>query len=132
MSNRTLRDLKAGDEVFVVHIAGRRYNWAVSGKEIQKLTRVGRKYAYFGSGHQEKKFHLDEGWSAHDGDHNARANGYGFDVYLSEKEYIRKSHELKELVRLQERLHGSYDFPKLSPDTVSRIHAILDEEPSTP
>jgi len=122
-----LRDLKVGDEVFVVHQRSR--NQKERRQESGFVVRVGRKYAYI----ESKELHIapvcrDTGCSVHVPDNNnARINGYGFDVYRNEAEYQRERTESSELKRLQDRLCARpYGIKALPPDVVADIHAVLD------
>lgn len=126
-----LRDLGVGDTIFVANQNSRWEKRQDLPRETstQTITRVGRKYAYFQDGREEKKFDRKTGVSWHSPDSNARANGYGFDVYLDEQTYAKTLHEQAEAKRLQTRLVGSFgQIYELSPSAVQRIHQILDEE----
>ena len=119
---KTLRDLKLGDSVFVVH-QKRRYA-SEQKMEMKIITRVGRLYAYIDA----DQFFRDTGSSHHGPDSNARANGYGFDVYVSEDAYRQKQHEASEHERLQGRLVDRFfRLNKLTPKVVAAIHGLLDE-----
>lgn len=121
----TLADIKVGDKVFVVH--QRRRHSKDERSEFESVIRVGRKYGYLG-GYRERAFDLSTGHSVHGKDDNARANGYGFDVYINDEDYRRKELELDEKARLNRRISdrwkGLIDLP---PDTVRKIHDVLDE-----
>lgn len=125
----SLRDLKVGDEVFVVHQS------RLSGRErrtgIGTIARVGRKYAYVNAySLRESPFCRDTGCSVHPPDTNARANQCGFDVYRNEAEYRAEVHAVKEYERLQTRICSRFHgLKKLPPDVVGAIHAILDAAP---
>lgn len=123
-----LSDIKAGDIVFVVNQQPR-HSEKPPETAHATVTRVGRKYGYFDRGYRQQKFDLETGYSV-SSDCNARANGYGFDVYLSEGEYIDKQHEASERRRLQDRLidrHGRL-VDELSREAIAAIHEILDRE----
>jgi hypothetical protein len=129
MSTQTpkFKHLKAGDVVFVVE-QQKRYSAALppSSKEV---IRVGNKFGYIKGHGDDRPFCLATGRSHHK-ENNMRANGYGFDVYLSEDEYRREVFEASELQRLSDRLierHASR-LVSLSAECVSKIHAVLDEE----
>ena len=127
----TLRDVGVGDTVFVVE-QNDRYRQR-EGKprktSSQVVSRVGRKYAYIGEGHLEKKFDRETGISWHHPDHNARSNGYGFDVYVNEQEYVKDQHDKSEAKRLQERMCDRLGrLYKFTPAVVDAIHEILDAE----
>ena len=83
--------VKAGDSVFVVFQQSRYQKTNKLDPECGEFTlsRVGKKYAYFKRYSDEVAFHLSSGTSHH-GDSNARSNGYGFDVFKSEAEYIEQ------------------------------------------
>lgn len=88
------RDLKVGQEVLVVY---QRSRWAVQHNQEVKtewlpITKMGRKYGYINKYHQDLPFCLDTGCSVHDPDGNARQNGHGFDVYLSQEAYEEVLH----------------------------------------
>lgn len=123
--HKTLADVKVGDKVFVVHQRRRHSKDARSA--FESVIRVGRKYAYL-DGYRERAFDLITGHSVHGKDDNARLNGYGFDVYISDEDYRRKELELSEKARLKRRIVDRWNrLIDLPPDTVSKIHDILDE-----
>jgi hypothetical protein len=122
----TLSGVEVGTQVFVVQQRPRnsteeRVSW-------EAVSRVGRKYGYIQRFSREERFELSTGLSVH-GDCNARANGYGFDVYVSEDEYRRVQHADGERRRLQERLVDRFGRLQadVSDEAVAAIHAILDE-----
>jgi hypothetical protein len=127
----TLLDAGVGDTVFVVKQNDRyRQREGLPRKASSEIvSRVGRKYAYIGEGHREEKFDRETGVSWHAPGTNARSNGYGFDVYVSEQAYNKEQSEKNEAKRLQnrlcDRLGGLHAF---SPSVVQAIHAILDAE----
>jgi len=96
--------------------------------ETNNVFRVGRKYAYIERHGRESAFDKTTGVSVHS-DNNARANGYGFDVYACEQDWLRKQHEETEEARLTERLERNrgWGLIKLPPLVVAAIHAVLDE-----
>lgn len=125
---KKLSEIKAGDTVFVVN-QQRRHSEKPPETTHATVTRVGRKYGYFDRGYREEKFDLQTGYSV-SSDCNARANRYGFDVYLNEGEYIDQQHAASERRRLQERLidrHGRL-VDELSRQAIAAIHEILDKE----
>lgn len=129
---KSLRDLQPGDEVFVVW--GRRYE--PNNKKHETISRIGREYGYIQSWRQDYRFSLDTGFSVDQKDSNARANGRGFEVYLTEEAYRKKEYEEAEVKRLVDRLGfhrthgGAFDaqrvFSRLHPNTISALHAQLD------
>jgi len=124
----TLRNIQVGDTVFVVNQL-RRHSTTQSVGRYETVLSVGRKYGYFQRGSCEEKFDLDTGHSAHT-DCNARANGLGFDVYVSEEHYQKQRHAQAERQRLRERIVTHYGSlsPKLSDTAVAAIHEILDRD----
>lgn len=120
-----LKNIKVGDTVFVVY-QKTRYS-APKEPTLEMVVRVGKKYGYIKRYGQEAAFYIDSGVSHHK-DSNARANGYGFDVYASEEDYIKERHEADEFRRLQDRLCADRRGPLMSlpADAVQKIHAILD------
>jgi len=119
------RDLKAGDGVFVVWQRPR--NQTTPGRAgVSIVEKVGRKYAYIP--HNEK-FCLETGMSIHSKDSNTRSNGYGFDVYFTEDEFLKKKQESSEVSRLNDRLCDRWGkLKKLPTSTVEAIHHVLDED----
>lgn len=117
-----------GQEVFVVHQTSR---WRPEAREeYVRIAKIGKKYGYLeGQGREiDRRFSLSTGWSCDDG-HNTRANGMGFDVYASREEYQKKQFAKTEHERLASRLIGGFrQLEPMSPQTVERIHKILDEE----
>ncbi len=88
------------------------------------VVRVGSIYGYIEKAGTERPFYLWNGKSYHK-DTNARANGFGFDVYASEQEYLKETHERSESYRLAKRLrHCQINLPA---EAVAAIHAVLDE-----
>ncbi len=78
-----LRKLKVGQKVFVVNQPPR-YGTNERVKSFETVTRMGSRYGYFQRYGREVPFCLKTGQSHHPKDCNARANGMGFDVYISE------------------------------------------------
>jgi hypothetical protein len=79
-----LASLKSGDLVLLVEQShhgrkGRKY-WV----EVLSILNIGRKYGYILRHDIEEPFDLNTGESVHK-DGNARANGFGFDIYLTKK-----------------------------------------------
>lgn len=125
----SLRDLKVGDEVFVVN--QKRRHGGDRGTTNAKIVRVGRKYAYIKPyGYAELPFCRESGYSVHTDDSNARVNGFGFDVYRSQADYEAEELAAAEFLRLQSRIcFPFYGLKKLPPDIVGAIHAALDTHP---
>lgn len=121
---KRLKDLKVGDTIFVVRQQTRSCKeWRTSTETVSK---VGRKYAYWKSGHAEYPFHKDTGVSAHK-ELNERANGYGFDVYTCEEEWRAELHAQSEFKRLGDRLCDRWGRLKPLPhEVVKLIHDMLD------
>jgi hypothetical protein len=128
---KSLRDLRPGDEVFVVW--GRRYE--PDNKIRETISRVGREYGYIQKWRQDYRFSLDTGRSVDQKNSNARVNGRGFEVYLTEEAYRKKEYAEAEVKRLAGRLGFGHTFGysdaqrvfgRLHPDTISAIHAQLD------
>lgn len=122
----TLPPLKPGDKVFVVH--QRQRGQKEHRTETCEVVRVGSKYAYIKRYRREAAFFKNTGVSVHQ-DNNARLNGYGFDVYATEQDWLREQHEESEEARLTERLERNRGcgLIKLPPLVVAAIHAVLDE-----
>jgi hypothetical protein len=119
----SLADVIVGARVFVVRQrqdGHERMSW-------EEVSRRSHKYGYFTQYGREHKFALSDGCSCH-GDCNARANGYGFDVYTSDLEYFRVQHAAVERQRLHDRLIGPCGriSDAVSDSAVAQIHAILD------
>ncbi len=117
-----------GQKVFVVYQTSRCRPEAH--EEHVRIAKIGKKYGYLeGRGREiDRRFSLSTGWSCNDG-HNTRANCMGFDVYASREEYQKKQHAKTEHKRLAARLiSGCGRLEPMSPQTVERIHKILDEE----
>lgn len=130
---KTLRDLKVGDTVFVVQQASRGKTLRRCSTEV--ITKVGRKYGYFGGGNTwEQAFQLSTGASYHGIEgHCTRMNGYGFDVYLCEADYLKEQHDEAKADRLRVRLVDRLGrLVKLTPEVVTKIHAVLDEAERNP
>lgn len=123
----TLSGIKAGDQVFVVW--QRRRRQTEERTETKTVVRVGRKYGYIKAYSQDAAFCLKTGRSVHGNDCNARANGYGFDVYLREEDYRKQQRDAAEKQRLEKRIVGSFGrLVALSPEVVDKFNAILDAE----
>ena len=93
------KNLKAGDKVFVVRQQGRYQNEPNKGKLLD-VAKVGRSYGYLENSWLSK-FHLDNGYSFDE--HNARANGSGFNVYIDEQDYLVETENNKTLAALKAR-----------------------------
>lgn len=119
----SLVDVKVGDLVYVAWQGrGGRANGYV------EVTKVGREYAYFSLDLSNYRFHRENGLSADERDSNARANGWGFDVYLTELDYTNLMHYQSQAKRLKERLvDGWGKIKNLPPAVVDRMHELLDE-----
>ena len=131
MTAKTLRDLKVGDTVFVVHQLLRTKKEHRT--EEKTVIKVGRQYAYLAGGYYDMQFSRETGASVHPKDCNARANGYGFDVYLSRCDWEKLVADTEAKQRLQKRLVRCYGtLVDLSPEVVGRIHAILDDAGGAP
>ena len=123
---RTYKDLKVGDEVFVVQQKSR-YN-TEERTSVEKVARVGRKYNYIMRGFQELPFCRNTGQSVHNPDHNTRANGQGFDVYLCEPTYRQLQYDAAQKRKLDKRIVGRWNgLVSLPPDIVNKINTLLDE-----
>lgn len=126
IKEKTIRDLKVGDTVFVVH-QRRRGDKEFRTAEMQ-IVKVGNKYAYLQGTWAELSFHRDSGISNHPKDCNARNNGYGFNVYLCREDWEREESHKAEKYRLEKRLISTWNrLRDLPPSVVSSIHSILDE-----
>ena len=128
--NVDLSDIKVGDTVFVVMQKSRHSEQEPGFSAI--VTTVGRKYAtcqrQYAQWKRDFKFDRKTGVSVHEGDHNQRCNGFGWDVYRDESSYQKQLHEWNRRASLQARLDAGYrscvrDLPF---DAVEEIHAILD------
>ena len=121
-----LRDIKAGDTVFVVHQNQRRKSERCT--ETVSVSRVGLKYGYVAVGyHGECPFDRKTGESHHK-EWYSRANGFGFDVYHNEQEYQREQRAIERHAELSKRLVGRNGrLIDLSPEAVIRIDDVLDE-----
>ena len=128
---KSLKGIAVGDSVFVVDQNNRYQKDQPRNTHHEIVTKVGRKYGYFMSGHFEQKFHLDSGMSFEHPDSNSRINGRGFDVFVSEQEYLKLEYQSSEFFRLEDRLITSRmsGLKDLSPTAVEEIHKILDQEP---
>jgi hypothetical protein len=114
-------DIKVGDQVFVVHQKSRHQTERRA--ELKTVTKVGREYGYIG----DMKFSLRDGMSSHK-DHNARCNGFGFDVYKKEQDYLDDVLATSEYKRLGGRLLSTWHGLKPLPaEVVNKIHLVLDE-----
>jgi hypothetical protein len=120
----SIKDLKAGDTIFVVQ--QRRRGDKEDRTSTEVVTRVGTKYAYYEQYNREQPFHRTNGESAHK-EWNERVNGFGFDVYLCEEEWRAKVHENEQYALLKKRLMGNWGLKPLPYEAVKRIHEVLDE-----
>lgn len=128
---KQLQEVKAGERVFVVEQRDReqlRRNDDPVTYSVE-ISRIGRSYGYFiGRYGFELKFDRITGVSWHGRDDNSRLNGLGFDVYVTEQDYLQEQREFSERERLHARLGCSGSRVKLSPEQVSAIHEVLDSE----
>ena len=126
-----MKNIKVGDTVFVVYQKTR--HGLPKEPTYEKVVRVGHKFGYIHRYGQDAAFSLDDGVSQHK-DTNARANGYGFDVYETEADYLKEKHEDDEFVRLQNRLIADSwrKLIDLPPGAVQQIHAVLDSIKEAP
>lgn len=129
---KKLSEVKVGDTVFVVNQQlryGRHSKLSEPSKQHETITRVGRRYGYFKRYGREQKFDLKTGESVHK-EYFERANGHGFDVYLSESDYLDQQHSESERQRLQDRLIGMHGrlVDDLSREAIAAIHKILDKD----
>lgn len=117
--------LCVGDTVFIV--PQKRGPQSIAG--LQKVIKIGRKYGYVQGYHDSVPFRLDNGES-HSDDYRTRSNGYGFDVYFSEADYLAKKEAREQFARLCNRLYANTwkDIIGMSPQAVMSMHAILDAE----
>jgi hypothetical protein len=123
---RLVSPLRVGDHVFVVDQRGR--SGGEPNARYLPVTRVGRKYGFvqrFGS--REEAFYLFDGRSACE-KQNERANGWGFDVYVSEQHWKEETTAVAERERLEGRLLTDWGrlTSKLTAAQVDAIHNILD------
>jgi len=121
------KNLKVGDKVWVQHQEGR-YSATKEGEYIT-VEKLGRKYGYLAKGFGDKAFCLKTGQSHHPSFGNVRANGWGFDVYPTQEDYLNAMHAKDEFIRLQKRLtKGNWRvIVDLPPQAVNEIHAVLDK-----
>ena len=124
--NADFKDIKVGDDVFVVEQLSR---YAERHNESPKtyrgeVVRVGRKYGSvkYGKYGTRCKFRLENGHSHHDSDCNARANGLGFNVYRTQSDYERELYAKDLHERLSKRLVDR--FSGLVPLPLSTLEAI--------
>lgn len=123
-----LTGLKVGDTVFVVHQRRRRGD-KEDRTEESVVEKIGTKYAYIKQYRELVPFNKKTGISVHDPNHNARQNGYGFDVYRKAEDWLLVKTTEEERARLRPRLVDSWGRPHpFSRDVVMKIHAILDAE----
>lgn len=121
------KDLKVGDIVFVARQCRPYEKERHVTTEEAAVTKVGRKYGYFVMQRREVPFCLNTGHSHH-ADCNARMNGWGFDVYHSEEEYLACKVAKERHALLCKKLGIEYGKRHLlTPEVVEKIHAVLDE-----
>lgn len=120
----SLKHLKPGDQVFVVHQRSRYQKETHT--ETLPVVRMGRKYGYVEKYGRESPFCLQTGYSVHN-ESNVRVNGYGFDVYLSEADWQEEKRRDREKQRLKDRLVNNYGRLNSSIDWVL-VDKLLDEE----
>jgi hypothetical protein len=124
-----MSDVKVGDTVFIVE-QKRRFSEQKPGFTAT-ITKVGRKYAEAESNHGYKatwKFDRSSGCSSHT-DCNARANGYGFDVYHNEAERVKFVEMWEAKDALLRRLDHGYavEIRRLPHEAIMQITAILNQ-----
>lgn len=123
----TLANLKAGDTVFVVWQRSKFSRDEPPRTTCETVTKVGRKYGYIGNDYRPQPFWLHNGHSAHK-ESNCRANGFGFDVYATEQEWLAKQHQSAERERLKERLVTRWGgLVELPHEAIEAIHKALDK-----
>lgn len=128
-ASKTFRDLKVGDEVFVVH--QKRRECSEQRMEWLPVTRVGTKFAYVRRWHEDEPFSRKDG-ASHHSESNVRQNGLGFDVYIREEDYRQVVSEWAERCRLRNRLVVSWgDLVDLSPELVAKLNRVVDEHDAT-
>lgn len=117
--------LKAGDVVYVVR---QRYRGqkgeAVSG--VATVTKV-TKYGYVCVNNVESPFSKLTGESVHVPNHNQRSNGYGFDVYTTEEDYLATKQHFERLSYLRRELNF-YEWDSLSRQAIEQIYQIVVSE----
>lgn len=123
----SFKHLKPGDQVYIVPQRRR------SGEpHFVEVIKVGRKYGCINEGFYDEPFDLLTGRSVHSKDSNTRANGYGFDVWLSKEAYETHIATIEASTRLVTRLealrHSKYSdiLDKAHPELVADLHAVLD------
>lgn len=115
---------KQGQQVYVVH---RKRRHGGGGQSHMDVLRVGTKYCYLLIHGREHPFDWRTGFSVHK-ESNARANGFGFDVYDSQDDYDKQQRAISQARRLQKRMVGAFGQVKfLAAECVDKIHAVLDE-----
>ncbi len=125
-----LRDVKVGDTVWIVP-QKRRHSSQDPGFSAT-VSNVARKYAFaYRIDDKWMKpywFHRESGASKEEKDSNARANGFGFDVYHSESEYLKELQAANEKEAFVRRLDRGFscEIRKLPPEAVREITAIFD------
>jgi hypothetical protein len=119
---------KSGQQVYVVHQVPRQRTGKSGESHHAEVLRVGAKYCYVRMYGREHPFDWRTGHSKH-GDGNARANGYGFDVYDSQQEYAKQQRDAVRLRQLKERIVGrnGWALVDIPPECVEKIHTVLDE-----
>ena len=117
---------KAGQQVFVVHQVPRQRTGKSGESHHAEVLRVGTKHCYLLIHGREQAFDWRTGASV-GGVDDARANGFGFDVYDSQADWAKQQRDIHQLRELGERLisHGRLRF--MPPECVEKIHAVLDE-----
>jgi hypothetical protein len=127
---KQLKNLKVGDEVFVVpQIDSHR---RCRGEERQgshlPVVKVGRQYGYIRRHYKEEPFCLKNGHSHHpDGSGNQRANGWGFDVFVNELDWIRFKEDSEQRKLLGSKFNRCYFIDKLPEGLAEKINKLLEE-----
>ena len=126
---KTFKDLKPGDEVYVVRQTSR---WSSPREpEYLPVTKIGRQYGYVQmSAYASEKFCLASGVSVHIPNHNQRTNGYGFDVFLSKEHYEEWKYAQDTINKCNAKCYkffGGYGRPALPLAAAEEILAIFDK-----
>ena len=126
---KTFKDLKPGDEVYVVR---QRSRWSSpSEPEYRPVTKIGRQYGYVQmSAYASEKFCLTSGASVHIPNHNQRTNGYGFDVFLSKEHYEEWRYAEETVNKCRTRMYkffGGLGTPDLPLAAAEEILAVFDK-----
>jgi hypothetical protein len=125
-----LRDVKVGEAVFVVPQKRRHGNQEPG--FIAVVSNVARKYATAshdeGNWNRIYEFVRESGASKEGPDSNARVNGFGFDVYHSESEFLEAQRQHQIRTSLPGRIIDRWGRLQIMPIACAeQIHAILNE-----